>query len=224
MTVRALLVDDQPLVRSGLRRILTVRRGVEVVAEAADGSQALALVAQHAPDVVVMDVRMPVMDGVTAVAELRRTGSTVPVLVLTTYDDDEVLAAALRAGAAGFLTKAAPAEDLLRAVKEVAAGAAWLEPGITARVLADYRGRRDAAAVPAGPALVDPLTDREREVLVLMARGASNGEIAERLVVSEGTVKTHIGRIFTKLGARDRAAAIVWAYDSGLVRPAAPAG
>jgi DNA-binding NarL/FixJ family response regulator len=223
VTVRALLADDQPLVRSGLRRILTARRGVEVVAEAADGAEAVALAAQHLPDVVVMDVRMPVMDGVTAVRALRETGSTVPVLVLTTYDDDEVLAAALRAGAAGFLTKAAPAEDLLRAVKEVAVGAAWLEPGITARVLADYRGR-SAEAAPTGRPLVDRLTDREREVLVLMARGASNGEIAERLVVSEGTVKTHVGRIFTKLGARDRAAAIVWAYDSGLVRPGAPAG
>lgn len=223
MTVRALLADDQPLVRSGLRRILTARRGVEVVGEAADGAQAMALAAEHAPDVVVMDVRMPVMDGVAAVHALRNTGSTVPVLVLTTYDDDEVLAAALRAGATGFITKAAPAEDLLRAVKEVAAGAAWLEPAITARVLADYRDRADAPSARDYPRLVDPLTDREREVLVLMARGASNGEIAERLVVSEGTVKTHIGRIFTKLGARDRAAAIVWAYDTGLVRPSASA-
>ncbi len=224
MAVRVVLADDQVLVRSGLRRILTTRRGVEIVAEAADGQQAVELTCRHRPDVVVMDVRMPVMDGVAAVRALREAGSGVPVLVLTTYDDDEVLAAALRAGAAGFLTKAAPAEDLLRAVKEVAAGAAWLEPGITARVLADYRERGETPPVPPPRPLVDPLTDREREVLVLMARGASNGEIAERLVVSEGTVKTHIGRIFTKLGARDRAAAIVWAYDTGLVRPSAPAG
>jgi DNA-binding NarL/FixJ family response regulator len=220
--VRVVLADDQALVRSGLRRILTTRRGVDVVAEAADGQQAVEAVRRHAPDVVVMDVRMPVLDGVAAIRALREARIDVPVLTLTTYDDDEVLAAALRAGAAGFVTKAAPAEDLLRAVKEVAAGAAWLEPSITARVLADLRAHRE----PSGPpvqALLDPLTDREREVLVLMARAASNAEIAERLVVSEGTVKTHIGRIFTKLGARDRAAAIVWAYDAGLVRPSADA-
>ena len=218
MAVRVVLADDQVLVRSGLRRILTTRRGVEIVAEAPDGQQAVELTCRHRPDVVVMDVRMPVLDGVSAIRALRQAGVDVPVLTLTTYDDDEVLAAALRAGAAGFITKAAPAEDLLRAVKEVAAGAAWLEPSITARVLADFR-TREQSPVPPVERLVDPLTDREREVLVLMARAASNSEIAERLVVSEGTVKTHIGRIFTKLGARDRAAAIVWAYDVGLVRP-----
>ena len=223
MAVRVVLADDQALVRSGLRRILTTRRGVDIVAEAADGQQAVELACRHRPDVVVMDVRMPVLDGVAAIRALRDAGVDLPVLTLTTYDDDDVLAAALRAGAAGFITKAAPAEDLLRAVKEVASGAAWLEPSITARVLAGYR-TRDADPPPA-PAqrLVDPLTDREREVLVLMARAASNTEIAERLVVSEGTVKTHIGRIFTKLGARDRAAAIVWAYDVGLVRPSTSA-
>jgi DNA-binding NarL/FixJ family response regulator len=213
------LADDQPLVRSGLRRILTTRRGVDVVAEAADGEQAVEAAGRHRPDLVVMDVRMPVMDGVAAIGALRARGLDVPVLTLTTYDDDEVLAACLRAGAAGFITKAAPAEDLLRAVKEVAAGAAWLEPSVTARVLAEYRARNQAAAAPRSDPLIDPLTDREREVLVLMARAASNAEIAERLVVSEGTVKTHIGRIFAKLGARDRAAAIVWAYDAGLVLP-----
>ena len=219
MAVRVVLADDQVLVRSGLRRILTTRRGVDIVAEAADGQQAVEAVCRHRPDVVVMDVRMPVLDGVAAIRALRDADVDVPVLTLTTYDDDEVLAAALRAGAAGFITKAAPAEDLLRAVKEVASGASWLEPSITSRVLAEFRTHEQTSAVPPSARLVDPLTEREREVLVLMARAASNGEIAERLAVSEGTVKTHIGRIFAKLGARDRAAAIVWAYDVGLVRP-----
>ena len=214
MSLRVVLADDQAMVREGLRRILTPRRGVEVVGEAGDGQAAVRLAVELAPDAVVMDVRMPVLDGVAAIRALRRAGSTAPVLTLTTYDDDEVLAAALRAGAAGFITKAAPAEDLLRAVKEVAAGAAWLEPAVTARVLAAWRAPQPSAVPEASG-----LTDRETEVLALIARGASNAEIAEQLVVSEGTVKTHIGRIFTKLGARDRAAAIVWAYDHGLVRP-----
>jgi DNA-binding NarL/FixJ family response regulator len=210
-------------VRAGLVLILQAAEGIEVVGEAADGAAAVELARELRPDVVVMDVRMPVLDGVAAIRALRDAGVDVPVLTLTTYDDDEVLAAALRAGAAGFITKAAPAEDLLRAVKEVAAGAAWLEPSVTARVLADYRAREQSPLPMQVERLVDPLTDREREVLVLMARAASNAEIAERLAVSEGTVKTHIGRIFTKLGARDRAAAIVWAFDVGLVRPSASA-
>jgi DNA-binding NarL/FixJ family response regulator len=208
MTLRVVLADDQAMVREGLRRILVPRRGVEVVGEAGDGQAAVRLALGLAPDV--HD------DGVAAIGALRRAGSSAPVLTLTTYDDDEVLAAALRAGAAGFITKAAPAEDLLRAVKEVASGAAWLEPAVTARVLAAWRAPETTAT--AGPAAAG-LTERETEVLTLVARGASNAEIAQRLVVSEGTVKTHIGRIFTKLGARDRAAAIVWAYDHGLVRP-----
>jgi DNA-binding NarL/FixJ family response regulator len=216
MTLRVVLADDQAMVREGLRRILVPRRGVEVVGEAGDGQAAVRLALGLAPDAVVMDVRMPLLDGVAAIGALRRAGSSAPVLTLTTYDDDEVLAAALRAGAAGFITKAAPAEDLLRAVKEVASGAAWLEPAVTARVLAAWRAPETTAT--AGPAAAG-LTERETEVLTLVARGASNAEIAQRLVVSEGTVKTHIGRIFTKLGARDRAAAIVWAYDHGLVRP-----
>lgn len=215
--VRAVVVDDQELVRAGLRRILTTRRGVDIVGEAADGRAALELVQTLRPDVVVLDVRMPELDGPAALAELRRRGDEVPVLVLTTYDDEAVLAAALRAGANGFLLKDSAAEDLLRAVKAVACGGSWLDPAVTGAVLATYRSAAGATA-PRTPA-PDLLTPREQEVLVLMARGASNAELAERLFLSEGTVKTHIGRIFTKLAVRDRAGAIVWAYDTGVVRP-----
>ena len=215
--VRAVIADDQELVRAGLRRILTTRRGVDVVGEATDGRAAVGLVAALCPDVVVMDVRMPTLDGPGATAELRRRGSDVPVLVLTTYDDEDVLAAALRAGANGFLLKDSAAEDLLRAVKTVAGGGSWLDPAVTGTVLESYRSAAAPSEAPVPPP--DLLTPREQEVLVLMARGASNTELAERLFLSEGTVKTHIGRIFTKLGVRDRAGAIVWAYDTGVVRP-----
>jgi DNA-binding NarL/FixJ family response regulator len=214
--VRALVADDQELVRVGLRRILTARRGVEIVGEAADGHAAVELVRQMCPDVLVLDVRMPLLDGPGAIVELRRAGVPVPVLVLTTYDDEAVLAAALRAGADGFLLKDSAAEDLLRAVRTVAGGGSWLDPGVTGSVLRTYRAGTPEQPVAAPP---DVLTPREQEVLVLMARGATNAELAERLHLSEGTVKTHIGRIFTKLGVRDRAGAIVWAYDAGVVRP-----
>lgn len=215
--VRAVVADDQELVRAGLRRILTTRRGVDVVGEAPDGRAALDLVVALRPDVVVMDVRMPELDGPAATTELRRRGDPVPVLVLTTYDDEAVLAAALRAGANGFLLKDSAAEDLLRAVKTVAGGGSWLDPAVTGAVLATYRSVPEPAAPP--DSQPDLLTPREQEVLVLMARGATNAELAERLFLSEGTVKTHIGHIFTKLGVRDRAGAIVWAYDTGVVRP-----
>ena len=215
--VRVVVADDQELVRAGLRRILTTRRGVDIVGEAPDGRAALDLVRTLQPDLVLMDVRMPVLDGPAALRELRRMGSALPVLVLTTYDDEQVLAAALRAGANGFLLKDSAAEDLLRAVRTVAAGGSWLDPAVTGQVLAGYRSAALEQAPTAAPP--DLLTPREQEVLVLMARGASNAELAERLFLSEGTVKTHIGRIFAKLGVRDRAGAIVWAYDTGVVRP-----
>jgi DNA-binding NarL/FixJ family response regulator len=212
--IRVLLVDDQELVRAGLRGILREQFGFEIVGECANGSSVPQSVAELHPDVVLMDVRMPVVDGVEATRQLTARDGSPPVLVLTTFDDDEILAAALRAGAAGFVLKDVPAEDLQRAVRAVAGGGAWLDPSVTGRVLAVYRGtahpRRDDH-----PALAT-LTPREREVLALIGRGLSNPEIAVQLVVGEGTVKTHVNHIFAKLGLRDRAAAVVFAFDHGL--------
>ena len=212
---RVLLVDDQELVRAGLRGILRPELGFEVVGECSDGAVVAAAVASLRPDVVLMDVRMPDVDGVTATRRLHERPDAPPVLALTTFDDDEVLAGMLRAGAAGFLLKGAPAEDLQRAVREVAEGGAWLDPAVTGRVLTAYRaapGSRDDGAL-AG------LTARERDVLALIGRGLTNAEIARALVVGEGTVKTHVNHLFAKLGLRDRAAAVVLAFDSDLVRP-----
>jgi DNA-binding NarL/FixJ family response regulator len=217
--IRVVLVDDQELVRTGLRGILRETFGFDVVGECADGTTVEAAVAELRPDVVLMDVRMPVIDGVEATRRLRRRPDTPPVLVLTTFDDDEVLAGALRAGAAGFVLKDVPAEDLQRAVRTVAAGDSWLDPAVTGRVLRVYRnassiaGRHDPA--------VELLTAREREVLALIGRGLTNAEIAARLVVGEGTVKTHVNHIFTKLDLRDRTAAVVFAFDHDLVAPEA---
>jgi DNA-binding NarL/FixJ family response regulator len=217
--IRVILVDDQELVRSGLRRILRRRDGFTIVAECPDGAELPAALAAHQADVVVMDLRMKHIDGIEATRRLREAASGPPVLVLTTFDDDELLSGALRAGAAGFILKDSGAEDLIHAVRRVAAGESWLDPAVTARVLATYR----SAAHPAGPsAAIDALTARERDVLVAMGRGLTNVEIAESLVISELTVKSHIGRIFAKLGLRDRAAAIVYAFDHALVTPSAP--
>jgi DNA-binding NarL/FixJ family response regulator len=214
--IRVLVVDDQELVRAGLRGLLRERFGFEIVGECADGTMVPAAVATLRPDVVLMDVRMPQVDGVSATAALRRQPDAPPVLVLTTFDDDEALAGALRAGAAGFLLKGVPAEDLQRAVRTVAEGGAWLDPAVTGRVLAGYRSApRPAATAPT----LASLTSREREVLALIGVGRSNAEIAAELVLGEGTVKTHVNRIFAKLGLRDRAAAIVLAFDTGLVEP-----
>ena len=214
--VRVLLVDDQELVRSGLRRILRRRDGIEVVGECEDGDEVPAAVAATRPDVVVMDLRMRRVDGIAATERLGAQPGSPPVLVLTTFDDDALLSGALRAGAAGFLLKDSPAEDLVRGVHAVAAGHALLDPGVTARVLSAYRA---APAPTAPPADVEELSPRETEVLRLIGRGLSNGEIAGELVISEVTVKSHVGRIFLKLGLRDRAAAIVYAFDRGLVAP-----
>jgi DNA-binding NarL/FixJ family response regulator len=218
--IRVLLVDDQALVRAGLRRILRARDGFSIAGECDNGAAALDAVAAEACDVVVMDVRMPVMDGVTATRALRSREGAPPVLVLTTFDDDEALAGALRAGASGFLLKDAPAEDIIRAVRSVAEGGAWLDAAVTQRVLATYRSNSasPAATVPAA-ARVAEITERELEVLRLIGRGASNPEIAAALHIGEGTVKTHVGHIFDKLELRDRAAAIVFAFDNGLVVP-----
>ena len=216
--IRVLLVDDQELVRSGLTRILRRRDGFLVVGECEDGDQVEAAVEHLRPDVVVMDLRMRRMSGIDATLALRGRPDPPPVLVLTTFDDDELLSAALRAGAAGFLLKDSPAEDVVRGVSAVAAGQALLDPAVTGRVLERFRATPEAGQ-RTPPEAIEELTAREREVLELMGRGLSNHEIADTLFISEVTVKSHIGRIFTKLDLRDRAAAIVYAFDRGLVSP-----
>ena len=214
MTVRVLLVDDQPLVRAGLRYVLGEQDGFTIVAECGDGAAAVAAAGAHEVDVVLMDVRMRGMDGIEATRAIRdRDGP--PVLVLTTFDEDEVLYGAIEAGAAGFVLKEASAEDLIAATRSVAAGGAWLDPAVTPRVL--ELTRRAALPRARAAARADELTDRELEVLRLMATGASNAEIAGMLVVGEATVKTHVGNVFAKLAVRDRAGAIVYAYQHGLV-------
>ena len=217
--IRVVLVDDQELVRAGLERILGSEDDLSIVAQCADGAQALDAVETHHPDVVVMDIRMRVMNGIEATRRIRDADGP-PVLILTTFDDDETLWGAIDAGAAGFVLKDAAAIDLIRAVRTVASGAAWLDPQVTPRVLAIYRttvlpqARRQERAAE--------LTDREHDVLRLIAEGATNAEIADRLHVSGGTVKSHVGSIFTKLGVRDRAGAIVYAYQHGIASPPGP--
>ncbi len=212
--ITTLLVDDQELVRSGLRRILRRKDGIAVVGECADGDEVPAAVAQYRPDVVVMDLRMKRVNGIDATRLLTEVGGP-PVLALTTFSDEELLSGVLRAGAAGFVLKDSPAEELIRAVRAVARGDGFLDPSVTARVLDTYR---TAAEEPATDG-TDELTPRELDVLRLMAKGRSNAEIADELVISGVTVKSHIGRIFLKLRLRDRAAAIVYAYQNGIVVP-----
>ncbi|WP_309234492.1 response regulator transcription factor [Nocardia sp. XZ_19_385] len=214
--VTVLVVDDQELVRGGLRRILRRRDGF-VVAECADGDEVVAAVAAEQPDVVLMDLRMKRVGGIDATRLLRAKDSAPPVLVLTTFDDDQLLSGALRAGAAGFILKDSPAEDLIRAVRTVAGGGAWLDPSVTGRVLSAYRTVRPVVAK--AHSRLSELTAREYEVLELIARGRVNGEIARELGISEVTVKSHVGHIFGKLDLRDRAAAIVFAFDHGVVTP-----
>ena len=208
--IRVLLVDDQELVRTGLRGILRARFGFDVVGECADGGEVVAAVEATAPDVVLMDVRMPFTDGVQATLQLKRRENSPPVLALTTFDDDRALAGMLRAGASGFVLTGVPAEDLQRAVRVVAEGGAWLDPAVTARVLAIYRTAAPPAERQAGGSGRDrdleTLTSRELEVLALIGLGKTNGEIAAELFVSEGTVKTHVNHLFAKLRLRDRAA------------------
>jgi DNA-binding NarL/FixJ family response regulator len=219
--IRAAIVDDQAIVRAGLARILSPADGFEVVAEYADGRQAVEELPALRPDVVLMDVRMPGLDGVAATAQLRALDDPLAVLVLTTFGEDEVLWGAIEAGAAGFVLKDSSAEDLIAAVRAVAGGGAWFDPGVAPRMLDRYR--RVVAPAARDAARLDLLTDREHDVLRLMARGATNAEVAAALFVAEATVKTHVGSIFGKLGVRDRAAAIVFAYDHGVVTPGAPA-
>jgi DNA-binding NarL/FixJ family response regulator len=215
--IRVALVDDQAIVRAGLARILSPADGFDVVAECADGLQAVEeLPAVHA-DVVLMDIRMPRLDGIAATARLCAGAEPARVLVLTTFGEDEVLWGAIEAGAAGFVLKDSSAEQLIAAARAVAGGGAWFDPAVAPRILDRYR--QVVAPATRDAARLDQLTDREHDVLRLMARGATNSEIAANLYVAEATVKTHVGSIFMKLGVRDRAAAIVFAYDHGVVNP-----
>ena len=214
--IRVLLVDDQRLVRSGFRMILGTEPGIEVVGEAGDGAEAVAAARELEPDVVLMDVRMPGMDGLEATRRIAAASGDGPrVLVLTTFDLDEYVYEALRAGASGFLLKDAPEEQLVAGVRIVAEGGALFAPTVTRRLIEEFAGR---GSQPAAPAL-DELTAREVDVLRLLARGLSNAEIAAELVVSDHTVKTHVARILGKLDLRDRTQAVIAAYESGLVRP-----
>jgi DNA-binding NarL/FixJ family response regulator len=215
--IRVAIVDDQALVRAGLARILSPADGFEVVAECADGRQAVEELPALRPHVVLMDVRMPALDGIAATAQLRGLDDPLDVLVLTTFGEDEVLWGAIEAGAAGFVLKDSTADDLIAAVRAVAGGAAWFDPAVAPRLLERYR--RVVAPAARDAARLVLLTDREHDVLRLMARGATNAEIGAILFVAEATVKTHVGSIFGKLGVRDRAAAIVFAYDHGVVTP-----
>ncbi len=217
-TIRVVIVDDQELVRTGFRLILDVEADIDVVGEAADGAAALAVVTAASPDVVLMDIRMPLRDGVQATADIT-TNTDARVIILTTFDLDEYVFNAIQNGASGFLLKDTPAEDLVDAIRLVAKGEALLAPSIT-RTLIDRFQDSGAAPTTAAPE-IDRLTERETEVLVQMARGLSNTEIGEALFVGETTVKTHVGRILMKLEVRDRVQAVVLAYNSGLVRPGA---
>ncbi|HEX4245872.1 MAG TPA: response regulator transcription factor [Acidimicrobiales bacterium] len=220
MTIRVVVVDDQALVRAGFRVLVDSSPDFEVVGEAADGHEAMTVIEATRPDVVLMDVRMPVMDGLEAtrrIAGSEEFGDT-RVLILTTFDLDEYVFQALRAGASGFLLKDTPPDDLLAAITVIAAGDALLAPSVTRRLIADYVSRPDAP-VPPSTTVLDVLTDREREVLCSVARGASNTELADELHMSTATAKTHVSRLLSKLGARDRAQLVVIAYEAGLVTP-----
>jgi DNA-binding NarL/FixJ family response regulator len=217
MPVSVLIVDDQALVRAGFRMILDAESDLVVVGEAADGEEAVIAARRHSPDVVLMDVRMPGMDGLEATRRLLGGRSASRVLVLTTFDQDEYVFEALRSGASGFLLKDTPPEELVAAIRIIAAGEALLAPAVTGRVIEEF-ARRPARDVSPPPGY-DELTAREREVLELIARGNSNAEIARQLVVSETTVKTHVAHVLGKLRLRDRVQAVVLAYESGLVQP-----
>ena len=218
--IRLIIADDQDLVRTGFRMILDGEPDLHVVAEAHNGQQAVALAHEHRPDVLLMDIRMPVMDGIEATRRLMSADEHPRVLILTTFDLDEYVYGALRAGASGFLLKDAKADHLIDAVRAIHAGDALLAPSVTRRLIAHFVAQPDAATQP--PALGE-LTAREREILTLIARGLSNQEIGAALFISEGTVKTHVGRIFTKLGLRDRAQAVIAAYEARLVKPSTAA-
>ncbi|MBW8088207.1 MULTISPECIES: response regulator [Streptomyces] len=216
--IRVVLADDQVLVRAGFRALLAAQPDIEVVGEAADGEQALGLVRERRPDVVLMDIRMPVLDGLAATRGITEDPALadVRVIMLTTFELDEYVFEAIRSGASGFLVKDTEPEELLRAVRAVVGGDALLSPGVTRRLIAEFAARSKA---PAPASVLAELTEREREVMALVGMGLSNQEIARRLVVSPLTAKTHVSRTMVKLGARDRAQLVVLAYESGLVRP-----
>jgi len=217
MSVKVVIADDQSLVRTGFRMILEAEPDITVVGEAANGEQAVSAVSRLSPDIVLMDVRMPEVDGIEATRRIRAAGSSVRVLVLTTFDLDEYVYEALRAGASGFMLKDTPAEQLVEGVRVVAEGNGLLAPTVTSRLIAEVAKRPPPRSGP--PPELGELTPREREVFELVARGLSNGEIAARLVVSEATVKTHVARTLGKLALRDRVQAVVFAYENGLVQP-----
>jgi DNA-binding NarL/FixJ family response regulator len=222
--ITVLLVDDQPLLRMGFRLILEGEEDLRIVGEASDGTEAIRLVGELSPDVVLMDVRMPVLDGIEATRAITATGSCARIIILTTFDVDEYAFAGLQAGASAFLLKDAAPSDLINAVRVVASGDAVVAPRITQRLLETYvRGSaRPAPAAPAPDPLLADLTPRETEMLEAMAEGLSNAEIAHRYFLSEATVKTHVRRILTKLHLRDRVQAVVYAYETGLVVPSNP--
>jgi DNA-binding NarL/FixJ family response regulator len=212
------LADDQPLVRSGLRVLMADHPDLEVVGEAATGAEAVQLVRNVSPDVVVMDIRMPGMDGIEATRQVTAGPATTRVLMLTTFDDDDHVYGALRAGASGFVVKDMELDDILAAIRVVAAGDALIAPSVTRRLIADFVGR-PAAAPERPPRPVEGLTEREWEVLTLVGRGRSNSEIAEELFITVATAKSHVSRLFAKLGARDRVHLVITAYEVGLVKP-----
>ena len=217
MSIRVLVVDDQELVRAGFVKLIESEPDVRVVGEAADGLEAVEAAARTRCDIVLMDIRMPNLDGLEATRRICARSDHPRVLVLTTYDLDEYVFEALKAGAGGFLLKDAPADQLLAGIRVVAAGEALLAPAVTRRLIEEFARR--PAPPPAGPPELAELTPREREILALIARGLSNTEIATDLVLAESTIKSHVGSIFMKLGLRDRAQAVVLAYETGLVRP-----
>ena len=217
--IRAVVVDDQELVRAGFRMILDVEDDIEVVGAAGDGDEAVELCRTTGADVALMDIRMPRVDGIEATRRIRAAGLETRVLVLTTFDLDEYVFDALRAGASGFLLKDAPPDDLVHAVRVIAAGEALLAPSVTRRLIEQFGSGSAPARPPVGDERLARLTDREREVLELMARGLSNTEIADELILGEATVKTHVGRVLMKLDVRDRVQAVVLAYELGVVTP-----
>jgi DNA-binding NarL/FixJ family response regulator len=217
MSPRVLIADDQALVRAGFRKLLEAAPDIEVVGEAADGREAVDQARRLRPTIVLMDIRMPRMDGIEATRHLTADGDGARVLILTTFGLDDYVYEALRAGASGFMLKDAPPEELLAAVEVVARGDALIAPAVTRSVIEEFVRRSPAAQLP--PAPLAELTDRERDVFELLARGLSNAEIAERLVVSGGTVKTHVAHVLSKLGVRDRVQAVILAYESGVVTP-----